>query len=231
MSAASDLEMLTYYEERASEYDEVYLGKGPAMPGYTRQYTNDVAHISRLVAGFGSGHLIDIACGPGFWAPHYARNAERITFLDQSEKVLAECQKRLAALPLSAALHFLRGNFFTIPLEPSACDCALAGFLLSHLTRDQEECFFGRLKEILKPQAELMLIDSLWNEERRKHRNKEGLEERVLNDGRRFKVYKRYLAEAEFRELLEQRRFSLRQLYAGDVFIAARAKRVDSECG
>lgn len=229
MSAPSDLEMLTYYEERASEYDEVYLGKGPAMPGYARQYINDVAHISRLVAGFGHGQLIDIACGPGFWAPHYARNAERITFLDQSEKVLAECRKRVAAVPLSAAPHFIRGNFFNTPLEPSAYDCALAGFLLSHLTRDEEERFFGRLKEILKPQAELMLIDSLWNEERRKHRTKEGFEERTLNDGRRFKVYKRYLAEAELCEMLELWRFSIRQLYVGDVFIAARAACVDNE--
>jgi len=37
MSAASELEMLTYYEERASEYEEVYLGKGPAIPGYARR--------------------------------------------------------------------------------------------------------------------------------------------------------------------------------------------------
>jgi ubiquinone/menaquinone biosynthesis C-methylase UbiE len=102
MSTPSELEMLTYYEERASEYDEVYLGKGPAMPGYSRQYINDVAHISRLVAGFGTGQLLDIACGPGFWAPHYARNVERIAFLDQSEKVLGECRKRVAAVHLSA---------------------------------------------------------------------------------------------------------------------------------
>ena len=229
MSAPSNLEMLTYYEERASEYDEVYLGKGPAMLGYARQYINDVAHISRLVAGFGNGQLIDIACGPGFWAPHYARNAERITFLDQSEKVLVECRKRITALHLSAVPQFICGNFFNTPLEPSAYGCALAGFLLSHLTRDEEERFFRRLKEILKPQAELMIIDSLWNEERRKHRNKEGLEERTLNDGRRFKVYKRYLAESEFREMLEQRRFSIRQLYVGDVFIAARAEGADNE--
>ena len=108
MSAPSDLEMLTYYEERASEYDEVYLGKGPAMPGYAHQYIHDVAHISRLVAGFGHRHLIDIACGPGFWAPYYARNIERITFLDQSEKVLGMQETRRRLAPLSGPLFHPR---------------------------------------------------------------------------------------------------------------------------
>jgi hypothetical protein len=36
---------------------------------------------------------------PRLLTPHNARNAERITFLAQAEKVLAECRKRVAALP------------------------------------------------------------------------------------------------------------------------------------
>ena len=82
-------EMLSYYNERASEHDEVYTGKGPAIRHYSAEYIKDVAEVSEMISGFGSGHVIDIACGTGFWVPHYARNCEQITFIDQSERMLS----------------------------------------------------------------------------------------------------------------------------------------------
>jgi demethylmenaquinone methyltransferase/2-methoxy-6-polyprenyl-1,4-benzoquinol methylase len=220
-------EMLSYYNERAREHDEVYAGRGPAIGQYSDLYIKDVGEISKMVSEFGSGHLIDIACGTGFWAPHYARNCSQITFVDQSERVLIECSNRVDRLTLAKAPHYVQGNFFDIELGDSVFDCAMIGFLLSHFTSELEEVFFRKLEAILRPHAKIMIIDSLWNQRRKKYRHKEGVEERVLNDGRRFRVYKRYLEQSEIEEILEKNSYQLETLYAGELLFAAIAEHAD----
>lgn len=226
MNRDLEQEMLLYYDERAGEYDEIYLGNGPAIRHYSEQYREDVVRISEVVAGFGAGELIDVACGTGFWAPHYAGNCDRFTFVDQSEGMLAECRKRIAGLGLSGASRFVRGNIFDIALEPATYDCALVGFLLSHLTSKQEAAFFEKVKEILRPAAQLMIIDSYWSERRKAGgRKREGQQERTLDDGRAFRVYKRYFDESDIEEMLARHQFTCKSLLVGDMFIAAVANR------
>jgi len=75
-------EIISYYDERAEEYDEIYGGKGPAIPD-SDAYKNDVTKIKQMVSEFGRGHLIDIGCGTGFWLPYYAQNCSQITLIEQ----------------------------------------------------------------------------------------------------------------------------------------------------
>ncbi len=220
MDSETVREMMSYYDERADEYDDVYRGRGHTSID-PEVYKNDVAQVAEMVSGFGRKHLIDIACGAGFWLPYYARNCSHITFLDQSERMLAKCRDRVEGLGFSALSTFAQGDFFELALETSQYDCALVGFFLSHLTSEQEEVFFGRLRQILKPNPPLMLIDSAWNRKRQRCREKEGIQERALNDGRRFKIYKRYFAKSDIERMF--RRHCLRPVsyYVGDALIAA----------
>lgn len=218
-------ETFAYYNERAEEHDLVYLGKGPALQQHAEEYKKDVAKISELASAFGVGRAIDIACGTGFWAPHYAPNCDHVTFFDQSESMLVESRKRIAPLDLKAEPQFIQGNFFEIDLPASGFDCALVGFLLSHFELEQEEAFFGKLNSILKPSAQLMVIDSAWSEKRVKHRKKVSIEERSLEDGRKFRVYKKYFDEAEIFDMLGKYGYSLKTTYFGAMFFAAIAER------
>jgi ubiquinone/menaquinone biosynthesis C-methylase UbiE len=216
-------EMMSYYDERAEEYDEIYLGKGHTTID-PDVYRKDVAKVSEMVSRFGKGHLIDIACGAGFWLPNYARNCSQITFLDQSERMLSKCKDRVEELGLADILSFIQGDFLDVNLEASKYDCALVGFLLSHLTLEQEKAFFGKLEEILKANPQLMFIDSAWNKRRQQYREKEGLQERVLNDGRIFRVYKRYFDKSDVEEMLKRYKFEVISYYAGEALIAAMAE-------
>jgi ubiquinone/menaquinone biosynthesis C-methylase UbiE len=219
-------EMLLYYDERAGEYDDVYRGAGPAIRRYADQYQQNTAEVCEIVAGFGHGHLIDIACGTGFWAPYYARDCERFTFLDQSAGMLAECKKRVESLGLIDVSCFVQGNVFDVTLEPAAYDCAMVGFLLSHFTQEREDAFFQRLKSALKPAAQVMVIDSCWSKRRKASgREKEGKQERTLNDGRVFRIYKKYFDETNFNTMLKRHQFSIETLHVGKLFIAAIAQR------
>jgi gamma-glutamylcysteine synthetase len=77
-----------------------------------------------------------------------------------------------------------------------------------------------RLKQILKPDGQLMLVDSAWSDMRSRYRKKEGMQERVLNDGRKFSVYKRYFDRADIMIIFERYRFRLKSYYIGDVILA-----------
>lgn len=212
-------EMMSYYEERAPEYDEVYVGKGPAILDPI-VYKADVDEIGKLVSLFGSGHLADIGCGTGFWLPYYARNCSRITLIDQSEKMLLECGRRVNELGIQEMCHLVKGDFFEVPLEDCGVDSVIAGFFISHLPSELEDQFFLRLKKILKPNGQLMLIDSAWNRGRQRYSKKEGIQKRILNDGRTFTIYKRYFSRYDIEEIFEKHSFKLLSSYTGNAFLA-----------
>jgi cyclopropane fatty-acyl-phospholipid synthase-like methyltransferase len=216
-------EMMSYYDERAEEYDEIYLGKGHATID-PDAYRKDVAKVSEMVSRFGKGHLIDIGCGAGFWCPSYARNCNQITFLDQSERMLSKCKDRVEELGLADRSSFVQGDFLDVNLETWKYDCALVGFLLSHLTFQQEKIFFEKLGEILKTNSQLMFIDSIWNARRQQYREKEGIQERVLSDGRIFRVYKRYFDKSDVEEMLKRYKFEVISYYTGEALIVAIAE-------
>ena len=216
-------EMMSYYDERAEEYDEIYLGKSHTTID-ADVYRKDVAKVSEMVSRFGKGHLIDIGCGAGFWLPNYARNCNQITFLDQSARMLSKCKDRVEELGLADISSFIQGDYLDIKLEASKYDCALVGFLLSHLTLEQEKTFFRKLGENLKANPQLMFIESAWNKRRQRYQEKEGVQERVLNNGRIFRVYKRYFDKLAVEEMFEWYKFEVISYYTGEAIIAAIAE-------
>lgn len=178
-----------------------------------------------MVGGFGRGHLIDVACGTGFWVPSYAANCTQLTCLDQSANMLEECRKRTDKLSMENEPVLLQANFFDVELEGAGFDIALVGIVLSHLKREQEKVFFERLNEILTPRARLMITDSLWNPKRSKYRHKDGVEDRTLKDGRKFRVYKRHLDKSDIARTLSANQFTIKSLYLGDTLSAVTAAR------
>ena len=217
-------EIETYYNERAEEYDRIYMGKGHVTLD-PRIYLEDVARTSEIVSTFGDGHLLDIACGTGFWLLSYCQNCSEITLLDQSKKMLEECRKRVEKLGLLNSTHFIQGDFLKVTLEPSTFDSAFVGFLLSHFTLEQETLFFLHLKKILKPHGQLMIIDSVWNSERQKYTKKEGMQKRVLNDSREFKIYKRYFEKSDIERMCSKHDFKMKSSSTGKAFITAVVER------
>ena len=218
-------EMLAYYEERAEEYDELYTGQMPAVRANAELYVKETEEISKIADSFGNGHLIDIACGTGFWALRYAKNCDKLTFIDQSNSVLAICKERMDQLGFRHKANFIQGNVFNIDLSSNTYNCTFLGFILSHFTSEIEENFFDKLKKTLKPQARIMIVDSIWGVRRREGRKKEGEQKRILNDGRPFMIYKKYFEPSDIEAMCVKYHFDLKQLYTGEVFIAAIIKK------
>ena len=63
MNRTLNQEMMSYYDRRPPEYDDIYRGKGPASIPNPGLYKNETQVTAKIVSTFGTGHLIDIACG------------------------------------------------------------------------------------------------------------------------------------------------------------------------
>jgi SAM-dependent methyltransferase len=194
MNPALRQTMLVYYNERAPEYEEAYkLGTGTASITDPTVFTTEITTLAEVVGDFGNGHLIDLACGTGYWLPHYIVNCSRVTLFDQSQNMLAECGRKVAAVGVANRCALVRGDVFDFDFAPGVYDCALIGFLLSHLSEPDEAALFERVRTMLRPSGRFLILDSAWTELRAKFNRKEERQERRLNDGTRFEIYKRYL--------------------------------------
>ncbi len=211
-------ELARYYDERASEYDVIYAGQGPAFPN-PEPYKEDVCKISKIISSFVKGKIIDIACGTGFWLPYYASNCTEITMLDQSEKMLEQARLRAKSEMVLERCRFIQGNFFKLKLEQRYFQSAIVGFLLSHLANNETNDFLTKLSSILSEGAELLIIDSSWSSERQKYRKKEEMQMRKLDDGREFSIFKRYFEIDELEHVLSQYGYHAKQRYFGNAFL------------
>jgi SAM-dependent methyltransferase len=185
--------MLRYYDERAAEYEEAYVrGTGTASIPDPEVFRREAAQLVAVVERFARGRIIDLACGTGYWLPHYAGRCSSITLLDQSRKMLDECTKKTEALGIADRCTVVRADVFEHAFDACAHDCALVGFLLSHLTEEQERLVFEKLGRTLDTSGRFLILDSAWSPERARFNAKIERQERRLNDGSRFEIYKRY---------------------------------------
>jgi hypothetical protein len=110
-------------------------------------------------------------------------------------------------------------------LPASTYDACLLGFLLSHLTSEYIEALFQRLRIVLRQDAEVAVIDSVWSAARQPYCVRDGFERRGLPDGRAFSIRKKYYDRPELETLLMHHGFVPRSVYTGNVFIAMLAAR------
>jgi len=186
--------MLRYYDERASEYEEAYvLGTGTASIPDPEVFRREVSVLTRMVEHFARGRLVDLACGTGYWLPHYVAGCSSITLIDQAPRMLQECRKKVASLDALDRITIVQDDVLEHSFRPRAFDSALVGFLISHLADEEEALLFERLKTILDADGRFLILDSAWSPERARFNRKTERQERRLNDGSRFDVYKRYI--------------------------------------
>ena len=143
--------------------------------------------------------------------------------------MLWECRKRVDQLSLGKRCDFVQGDFFKASFKTTLFDSALVGFLLSHLSSEGEETFFRKLLRILNPSSQLMVIDSAWSKRRQQYRQKEGVQERALNDGRTFSIYKRYFSKSNIEKTLHRHHFQLDSYWEGDAWFVAMCSRADKD--
>jgi ubiquinone/menaquinone biosynthesis C-methylase UbiE len=169
-----------YYDARAREYDEWYEGLG-RFDGLERpEWDDDVREFERVVASLSPLRTLDVACGTGFLTRHLRGE---VIGLDQSAGMLAIARERVPAG------LFVQGDALQLPFEDDSFDRVFTGHFYGHLEPGVREAF---LLEARRVAPELVVVDSAVRDDRRD----EERQERILNDGSRWEVYKRYFTGA-----------------------------------
>jgi ubiquinone/menaquinone biosynthesis C-methylase UbiE len=175
---ARDSATAAYYDQRAHEYDEWYLGEGQFAHRDRPGWSAEVDRLVQLVTELPPARTLDVACGSGFLTRHL-RGV--VVGVDQSAAMVAVAQSRLpqGVAIVADALH--------LPFADNAFDRVITGHFYGHLPLDERRAFLAEARRLA---GELIVIDSAWRPEV----EPEQWQERVLNDGSRHRVYKRYLS-------------------------------------
>jgi demethylmenaquinone methyltransferase/2-methoxy-6-polyprenyl-1,4-benzoquinol methylase len=179
VSFAEDAQTRAYYDRRAAEYDDWWNGTGLYARRERPGWPEETARVVELVASLPAARTLDVACGTGFLTRHL-RGA--VVALDQSPGML-----RIVRARLGTGGGAVRGDALRLPFRDGAFTRVLTGHFYGHLPPPERERFLAEARRVA---GALVVVDSAM----RTGIEPEQWQERVLNDGSRHRVFKRYLA-------------------------------------
>lgn len=177
-----------YYDRLAPEYEENQASREEAA--------EDLPGLLQAISLLLPARVLDIACGPAALTRHLGAE---VTGLDQSETMLEIARERV---PWA---QFVRGDALRMPFADRSFDLAFASFFYGLLPLPDRGRFLDEARRVAD---ELILVEPtpVWEPGGRT----EGWEERALNDGTRYEIYRRYFTAETLAEELDGR-----SLFAG----------------
>ena len=196
--------MKAYYEARANEYDDWVYGTGLFAERERPWWHEERERMEKAVAAMPAARTLDIACGTG-WLTQHLRG--EVVGLDASPSMLEVAAERIPGA------EFIVGDALELPFEDGAFERVATGHFYGHLEDDDRRRFLAETRRV---GAELVVIDSAL------HDGVEPIEwqERTLNDGSRWEVYKRYFVASALAEELGGGEV----LFEGNWFVVVRSR-------
>jgi ubiquinone/menaquinone biosynthesis C-methylase UbiE len=194
-----------YYDTRAPEYDEWYEGTGRFAERNRPAWDELLNELAGALRSLPPARTLDVACGTGYatrWLPG------AVTGLDQSASMLAIAAERL---PYAS---FVQGDALALPFPDDSFDRVTTMSFYGHLEGAERERF---LTEARRVAPELVVVDAALRDDT----EPEEQQERILNDGSRWTVYKRFFTGDELLAELGGGEV----VYDGRWFVAVRSPR------
>jgi ubiquinone/menaquinone biosynthesis C-methylase UbiE len=192
-----------YYERRAPEYDDWYLGRGRFAERDRPGWNEELDELRQALEALPPARTLDVACGTGFLTRHLPGE---IVGLDQSDSMLDEAGRQ------SPDATFETGDALELPFADSSFERVFTAHFYGHLDEADRLRFLAEARRVA---AELVVVDSAL----RPDDEPEELQERILDDGSRWEVYKRYFTPARLADELG----GGSTLLAGSWFVAVRS--------
>jgi len=168
--------MREYYERRAPEYDDWWEGTGLFAVRDRPGWPEEVAELIAALRALPPARTLDVACGTGFLTRHLPG---AVTGLDASAAMLAIARERISGG------RVVRGDALAPPFADGAFERVASGHFYGHLEPPDRARFLAAARRLA---PELLVIDSA----RRADVPAERIDTRVLNDGSRHEVFKRW---------------------------------------
>ncbi|HTD03639.1 class I SAM-dependent methyltransferase [Undibacterium sp.] len=184
--------MREYYAQRAKSYETIYQ-----IP----ERQADLAILQQRVCSALRGHkVLEIACGTGYWTERYAPDAASVLATDINQAMLDIAQNK--GYP-AGKVQFAIADAFDVPQgDYSAC---FAGFLWSHIKREEQAGFLSQLSKNGGKDKLLVLIDNNYVEGSSTPIARTDLEGntyqmRVQEDGSRVEIVKNFPTDSTLRK-------------------------------
>lgn len=162
--------MKRYYDRLAPDYDRNAASREEAA--------EDLPGLLQAISLLPSARVLDVACGTASLTSHLGAE---VTGLDQSEAMLEVARGR------APRTDFVRGDALQMPFADRSFDRVFSSFFYGLLPLPERECFLAEARRVAD---ELVLVEPTpeWEPDGRT----EGWEQRVLPDGSRCEIYRRY---------------------------------------
>jgi ubiquinone/menaquinone biosynthesis C-methylase UbiE len=169
-----------YYEARAREYDDWWNW-------HVEEHPDEYSALIATLESLEPAKTLDVACGTGFLTRHLPG---QVTGLDQGATVLEIASEQAPNADL------VQGEGIELPFEDGEFDRIFTSHFYGHLEPAERELFLDEARRIGR---ELVVVDS---SARHPGAAPDGMQPRVLKDGSRWEVYKRYFLAAALAEEL-----------------------------
>jgi ubiquinone/menaquinone biosynthesis C-methylase UbiE len=186
-----------YYEARAREYDDWWLGRGLYAANRPRDWDAERNLLVHWIAELPPARTLDIACGTGFLTRHLRGD---VVGLDQSETMLEVAREQ------APQVEFVQGDALDLPFPDGSFDRLFTSYFYCHLEEDDRLRFVAEARRVAR---ELVVVGTVLAEGEEPAR----WDERVLKDGSRWKVFKRVFVPEELAEELGGRVLHVSRLF------------------
>jgi ubiquinone/menaquinone biosynthesis C-methylase UbiE len=173
--------MRRYYGQRANEYDDWWLGRGLFAERPRPGWADEVEQLVAVIRGLPPARTLDVACGTGLLT---SQLPGEVVALDQSESMVAVAASRMPGV------RVLQGDAVPLPFADREFERVFTSHFYGHLLPAEREQFVDEARRVA---GQLVVVDSA----RREDVPPEEHQQRVLNDGSRHRIYKRFFEPDE----------------------------------
>jgi len=191
-----------YYDRRAQEYDDWWLGEGLYADRDRPGFDAELRILEQVVADLPPLRTLDVACGTGFLTRHLRGD---VVGLDASAQMLDVARRQ------TPHVRFVQGDAASLPFQDGEFDRVFASYFYCHLEEAERERFLAEARRVAR---ELVVVASVPGEGDAVER----WEERRLKDGSTWPVYKRVFTGEQLAQELGGE-----VVFQGDWFVVVRA--------
>jgi len=167
-------EQIAYYRARAPEYEQDAYAPSPRLVG-------------RVIDAVPAGHdVLELACGTGVWTQALARRSRSLTAVDAAPEMI-----ELAASRAPGTTFVIADILDWRP--PRRYDVVFFGFWLSHVPESAFAGFWTLVADSLMDGGLVVFVDEHVAGAGKERWLADGVVERMLSDGSRHRVVKRYI--------------------------------------
>lgn len=191
----TDQSVAAYYAALGASCEKQY-----AEPGRQAELEVLQGRVADMVRGH---HILELACGTGYWTERLARSAESVLATDIDAGMLAVAGARTWP---AGKVRFALSDAFDLRVEGTFSACFI-GLFWSHVRREDQPDFLSALKHRLGRDALLLLVDEVYQEDdsmpvARTDMEGNTYQMRTLPDGSRTELIRNFPSDSALRKKL-----------------------------